>query len=439
MKKRWSGTILAVCLSGAMLLGGCGNKKAEEAAPPAPGSDVSQNATSAENPVTITFVRTGTPEILHGIFDSIIADFEKENPDIKVDMQDLGWGDAEKSLQVWASSQTLPDVMYHLPGTIFDLASKGLVVDLNTYMDDELKNDIYDSLLTAGQYEGKQYVIPCGATSLLLWYNTEIFEQAGLDPANPPKTFEELVDAAKTITEKTGIPGIGMYGKSAGGETSFMYESFYAAASGKNSWNPETQQYTYDDAANKDAAVSALKVMQDLTEYAQPSVVEYSRFDTRTLLRDGKVGMVLDVINMANQVTDELDNGKVKVAQLPAGASGKQLSAINMGGWFIPANSKHPEEAWRFLRYLMKTENQVKHTAYGSVPILKSEAATYEGDYWATVIKSVENSVPEGISPKTNSLWTVNGEELQLLLMGKQTPEETLEKLNSRHEEIYNK
>lgn len=49
-------------------------------------------------------------------FCSIIADFEKEYPNIKIDMQDLGWSDAEKTLQVMASSKTLPDVMYHLPG-----------------------------------------------------------------------------------------------------------------------------------------------------------------------------------------------------------------------------------------------------------------------------------------------------------------------------------
>lgn len=38
-----------------------------------------------------------------------------------------------------AASETLPDVMYHLPGTIFDLADKGLVLDLTSYVDDELK------------------------------------------------------------------------------------------------------------------------------------------------------------------------------------------------------------------------------------------------------------------------------------------------------------
>lgn len=391
------------------------------------------NASNGEQ-VTITFMRTGTPEVLRGIFGPIIENFEKEYPNIKVDMQDLGWSDAEKSIQVMASSQTLPDVMYHLPSTIYDMADKGLVMDLTPYLDEELTNDIYPSLLQAGQHDGKQYMIPSGASTLMLWYNTELFEQAGLDPATPPSTWEELVAAAKAISEKTDAAGIGLYGKPSGGETSFVFESLFAGAIGGATW--DGKGYTYELSENRNEAIKTLALMQGLTKYAQPSVEEFNRFDTRTLLRDGNVGMSLDLVNMANQLGDGLENGKFKVALLPAGDSGKNLSAINVGGFFIPTNSKHPKEAWTFLRYLMNTDNQVAHSTYGSVPILKSEGASYHGEYRDTVTKSVENSVAEGVSPKTNALWQATGEEIQLLLMNKQTPEETLDHLIAQHKEI---
>lgn len=63
---------------------------------------VSVSLASAEETVTLSFVRTGTPEVLHEIFDDIIANFEAEYPNIKIDMQDLGWSDAEKTLQTMA-------------------------------------------------------------------------------------------------------------------------------------------------------------------------------------------------------------------------------------------------------------------------------------------------------------------------------------------------
>ncbi len=432
-----------------LFLAGCAapTPKASEApasAPPvsqapasqAPASQAPASQAPAEQ-VTITLMRTGTPEVLRGIFEPIIAEFEKEYPNIKIDMQDLGWADAEKTLQTMASSKTLPDIMYHLPGTIFDMADKGLVLDLTPYLDQEIKDDMYPAMLSAGQYDGKQYMIACGASTIMLWYNAELFKQAGLDPDKPPKNWTEFKEACEKLSKINGITPLGLYAKSAGGETSFLYESLFTAEFGGGAWDGATNRYIYDSDAGKQAAINTLQFMQDITKYAQDSYVEYGRFDTRTLLRDGKVAMVLDAINMANQIKDQLNDGSMRCTVIPAGASGVNSSAVNVGGWYIPTNSKHPNEAWTFLRYLMKTENQIKHATYGSVPILKSEAKTYTSGYMAEVVKSVENSYSEGISPKTNALWAVNGEQLQLLMMGKQTAEETQKNMAEGHGEVY--
>ena len=200
---------------------------------------VSVSLASAEETVTLSFVRTGTPEVLHEIFDDIIANFEAEYPNIKIDMQDLGWSDAEKTLQTMASSKTLPDVMYHLPGTIFDLADKGLVLDLTPYVDDELRADMYPSMMEAGVYNGKQYMITCGGSTIMLWYNTELFEQAGLDPENPPKTWDEFLAACEALSAIEGIAPIGLYANPSGGETSFVFESLFTSEYGGSAWDAQ--------------------------------------------------------------------------------------------------------------------------------------------------------------------------------------------------------
>ena len=165
--------------------------------------------------------------------------------------------------------------------------------------------------------------------------------------------------------------------------------------------------------------------------------MEYNRFDCRTLMRDGKVAIVLDLYNMANQVGDQLSDGTIRAAALPAGASGVQSTAINIGGWFIPTNCEHPDEAWMLLRFLMDTDSQYAHEAYGSVPITKSAAALYTVDYMKDIVAGMETSYAEGVCVKTNALWTVTGEQLQLLLMGDQTPEQTWENIAEEHGEIY--
>ena len=388
--------------------------------------------------VTLTFMRTGTPEVLRGIFEPIIAEFEATHPGIKIDMQDLGWSDAERMLQTMAASRTLPDVMYNLPGTIFDLADKGLIRDLTPYLDEELINDMYPAMLDAGKYNGGQYMITCGGMTLMMWYNTELFEKAGLDPDNPPETWDELIAAAAAIDQLEGVDGIGLYGNATGGETSFVFESLFDSAYGGSAWDLESNRYVYDSPEGRDAAIKALALIQELVKYAQPSVVEYNRFDCRTLLRDGKVGIVLDGVNLANQVTEQMEAGTIKAALLPACPDGEVATAVNVGGWFIPENSEHPDEAWTFLRYLMQPENQFAHKAYGSVPILKSEAALSAGtEYDKVVEESTATAYAEGVCPQTTALWLATGEELQRLILGMTTPEQTLDNITAAHEKIY--
>lgn len=419
MKKIFTFLIILVCIFSSLFAQGNTEAKTDEE-------------------ITLTFMRTGTPEVLREIFEPIIADFEAQNPGIKIDMQDLGWGDAEKTLKTMAASKTLPDVMYHLPGTIFDLADKGLILDLTPYLDDELVADMYPAMLDAGKYNGKQYMITCGGMTLMMWYNTELFEQAGLDPNAPPKTWDELLYAAEQINKLDGVNGIGMYGYPGGGETSFVFEALFNSAYGGSAWDLENGRYVYDSPKGRSAAIKALSLMQELVQFAQPSVVEYNRFDCRTLLRDGKVGIVLDGVNLANQVKSQMEDGTIKAAILPACPDGKVATAVNVGGWFIPTNSEHPDEAWKFLRFLMTTENQFAHKKYGSVPMLKSEATLSEGTEYDKVVEaSTATSFAEGVCPQSAALWTTTGEALQKLILNITTPEQTLDEISAAHNAIY--
>ena len=432
--KKLLAILLALCM--VLSLAACGGSEASPTTG-APATAAPTAESSDDEVVTLTLMRTGTPEVLREIFEPIIAEFEAQHPNIKIDMQDLGWGDAEKTLQTMSASQTLPDLMYHLPATIFDLYEKGLILDLTDYVDDELKADMYPAMLEAGQYNGKQLMITCGAASLIMWYNADLFEQAGLDPDAPPKTWDELLAACEALSAIDGIAPMGIYASPAGGETSFFFESLFTTQIGGSAWDPETNSYVYDTEEYKEDAIKTLQFIQDLTAYAQEGYVETGRFASRTLLRDGKVAIVLDAPNMANQVADMLTDGTIRAAALPAGDSGVQSTAINAGGWFIPTNCEHPDEAWTFLRFLMETENQFSHEKYGSVPITKSAAAKYTDEYMLNIIAGMETSYPEGIRIDTNALWSITGEQLQLLMMGEQTAEQTWENIAAEHGDIY--
>lgn len=106
----------------------------------------------------------------------------------------------------------LPDVTFVNIQNGWDLAESGYLTDLSELFasDSSLSADIPQSIIdVASTEDGKLYWIPSATGAFGLWYNKEYFEQAGLDPNSPPETVEEMISMAKTITEKTGIPGLG--------------------------------------------------------------------------------------------------------------------------------------------------------------------------------------------------------------------------------------
>lgn len=90
-----------------------------------------------------------------------------------------------------------PDILYVEPSTFTKYADKGMLADLTPYYTEELKNDILPSALDAATYDGKIYAVPFEMEILGLFYNADMLEAAGV---TPPTTWDEMYEAAKTLT-----------------------------------------------------------------------------------------------------------------------------------------------------------------------------------------------------------------------------------------------
>src|SRR5699024_902990 len=64
-------------------------------------------------------------------------------------------------------------------------------------------SDYYVDLVQPYELDGKYYTLPVAVRSLALFWNKEMYEEAGLDPEKPPKTWDELIENAKTMTKMT--------------------------------------------------------------------------------------------------------------------------------------------------------------------------------------------------------------------------------------------
>ena len=136
-----------------------------------------------------------------GTFDSymrpLIAEFEKENPDLTINWIDVPYSEGEKRTLASILSNTPPDLVNLTPDFSSVLAQKQALefIDCN-------KLDVYnEQIINSLKQDGKCYAVPFYATSALTFYNKEILNEANI--INIPTTYNELNSIAKQIKDKT--------------------------------------------------------------------------------------------------------------------------------------------------------------------------------------------------------------------------------------------
>jgi sn-glycerol 3-phosphate transport system substrate-binding protein len=137
------------------------------------------------------------------VVDGIVADFEAANPDIKVNAIYSGNYDDTRvrALSALASGEPAQlAVMFSIDA--YDLIEQEYIVafdDIDGVNSEWLKS-FYPALMANGQIEGKTWGIPFQRSTIVAYYNKDMFRAAGLDPEAPPATWDEMVNMGKALT-----------------------------------------------------------------------------------------------------------------------------------------------------------------------------------------------------------------------------------------------
>ena len=400
MKQR----ILALLVCAAMVIsmtacGGSSDKKAEK-----------EEGGSKDGKTELTLLRLGDLTKAEPIFKPIVESFEQENPGVKVNFEAMAWAEATTKLKLLGAQGDLPDVTFTNIANGWDLASEGYLMDLSDMLasDETMSAELPQSVIDIATTEdGKMYWVPAATGAFGLWYNKDLYKQAGLDPETPPKTVEDMVSYAKTITEKTGVPGLG-WGISATEDFANVVESFYSSYTGTDIWSDKDKCFTFEkDDKNRKLFAEALDELAAITNdygITQANVIEYNPYAIRTLFRDGEVGMYLDGVWAVKELLDELNKGeesKFNTGLFPEGPAGSH-PIMGCDGWAIPEACKNKDEAWKLIQHLMSSDNQTRHASqWGLLPILESEKGKEEfsGEYWNALVEQ-EQTVASRLKDK---------------------------------------
>lgn len=143
-------------------------------------------------------------------YEQVKADFEKENPGYIVELQSDPWGDWEQKYKTMLASGNAADIFVTMNDDLATFANGGNLLDLGKYTEAGYFDQFFPGVLNMYVWNGSNMGIPWTTDCRILWWNKDIFKEAGLDPEKPPKTWDELVAYANQITEKTGKYGFGM-------------------------------------------------------------------------------------------------------------------------------------------------------------------------------------------------------------------------------------
>ena len=148
-------------------------------------------STSTESSKTTGGSSSGKTEISYAIWDSgqepglrkIADEFEKKNPDIKINIQVSDWDSYWTMLEAGATGGSLPDTFWMHSNEIYRYGSNEMLLPLDEYLaksEDAKLANFPDGLNEIYNINGKQYAIPKDFDTIGLWYNKKLFDEAGI-------------------------------------------------------------------------------------------------------------------------------------------------------------------------------------------------------------------------------------------------------------------
>jgi multiple sugar transport system substrate-binding protein len=297
---------------------------------------------------------------------SQLAEFEKANPGIHVDVVSLPWGEAfEKFLSMVQAGQ-IPD-MVEMPERWMGLyANNGQLEDLGAYMKtwDEAKTLGDRAKQLGSTVKSTQFMIPYGYYINAMFWNKKLFKDAGL--SGPPQTMDEFAADAKQISEK--LPGKYGYCLRGGPGAFGSIQQFMDNVGGKPGY------FNADGTSilNEEGAVKGLQMLADIYQkgWAPKDSVSWGFNELVTGFYTGTCAMLNQDPDALIGIAEKMSADDFAVAPWPVGTSGKAYPALGYAGWAMMSASKHKDETWKVMSFLLDNKQNLGWAkTVGTLPI----------------------------------------------------------------------
>jgi N,N'-diacetylchitobiose transport system substrate-binding protein len=421
--------LLAALCAASMAIAACGGDDDNSSGDKASSSKPAKLSGS----ISVWIMDPGSPKI-QGVVKGYATSFEAANPGTSVDIEFVPWAQAHDKFTTSIAGGKTPDVAEMGTTWTPEFADQGAFEEVSK----PASGQYVSSLVDAATLDGKVWGKPWYAGSRALIYRKDVLEKAGVEP---PKTWDELIAAAKAIKAK--VPGVFPTGYT--GLTEHMYLPTIWQAGGEIA-KQEGDGWT--SALNTPEAAKAIQFYTDFYKQGltPKAAIGWEEPDAQTAFVNGDIAMLIGGGWTYNSIIDTKPGLKSKIGTIlePAGPSGKDTAFAGGSHLVVFKGSKNQALARAFVDYMLEASNLNKFT--GEIGFLPGTVAGIEASgYLDDPIRKpfaeqlLEHSAVYPPSPRWGALEGANifDGEIQKVMRGKQTPQEAAQNLAEKMDEEF--
>lgn len=330
-----------------------------------------------------------------GLWEDVIEGFEKENPDITVELEVQSWDNLEKVVSTKIQAGEAPDI--YLGGPFAGFVGDELLYPVEDVVSEETYSDFQDAFLANAEVGGTAYALPLIASARALFVNNTLLQQAGV--AAPPKTWDELLDAATKVSALGG--GVAGYGMPLGSEEA-QAEAAVWLWGGGGSFGDESE-ITIDTPENLAGAEQIKKMIDAGATQADPGSTQ--RSPLMDIFIQGKIGMQVGLPPTVGQIEEGNPELDYSIVPIPT-KDGSPFTLGVMDQLMAFENDGDKQEAiTKFFDYYYAADVYVPWVqAEGFLPVTKSGAEQLAGEEALAPFLAV---LPDAkFYPSTNPQWS---------------------------------
>ena len=407
-------TMLGMALAAPLIpaLQGCGSDEPDASeAPPSPAqiSGTVVLAAPGDNPGDIALRR------------QLAASFMKTHKDVKVQVLIVPATNYDQKVQTMIAGGKPPDIFGSGDVQIPNIAAKNFAIDLNPYIarDKYSLDDFYPQVVEGLTYDGKLLGLTDNWDTQVMYYNASLFEKAGVEPPTGDWEWSDFTSAAQELTSGTGTSKI--YGA--------VYDNWFGPyfdqmwGNGADPFPDNGKTCGYD---SPESIQSFDQIIELYKSGVSPTPSQFADQGSEQLFLSGRVAMMIGNGRWSAYAFRDVKKFEWKVAPIPKLSKGR-ANFFHLAMFAIARNSKNPQAAWEFLKFMVSEEGiQQGLAAAQGIPSRRSiaESESFSSSSFATDHDSVQpfldslptahrapnltnfNQVQDTVSAELDTMWS---------------------------------